>query len=242
MKKFYALALALMSFMAMSAQEFVVNHAGQAIKNGETIIVSEPHNTTIGAIGTKYEFNSDLTFVGESEGNVVVTGKLVGDIKDDSGLMIFTLCPSTCTYLENGVITNTFAYTPDKGSFDLQLHFGATSFVKNVEQPIVYAELDMTIQYDDADETALKFKLIISNDPDASVSSIATDNNGIRFANNALTLSLAKASSLEVFGATGARVKYVANVQNGTVDLSSLPTGIYFYRVAGKSGRIVIRK
>jgi hypothetical protein len=193
-------------------------------------------------MGTKYEFNADLVFVGESEGDVSVTGKLVGDIKDNSGLMSFSLCPTTCTYLVDGVISNTFAYTPDKGSLDLQLHFGAPSFVKDVEQPIVYAELDMTIQYDDADETALKFKLIISNDPDASVSSIASDNNGIRFANNALTLNLAKASSLEVFGATGARVKYVANVQNGTVDLSSLPTGIYFYRVSGKSGRFVIRK
>jgi hypothetical protein len=230
-----------MSFMAMSAQEFVVSHAGQAVKNGETIIVSEPHNTTLAALGTKYEFDSDLTFEGESEGDVTVTGRLVGSIKDDSDLMIFTLCPSTCTFLEDGVITNTFAYSPDNGGLDIKLHFGATGFVKDVEQPIVYAELDITIQYDDADETALNFKLIISNDPNASVSSVAKDSSVVRFANNNLYVNLDSATNVEVFSATGARVKVVKGVKNAAINMSNLQTGIYFYRAGKKTGKFIVK-
>jgi hypothetical protein len=237
MKKLYTLTLALASVMALSAKDFTVYHDGAAVSNGDKIVVAEPHNTTL-PFGTKYEFNADLQFQGQSDGNVTVEGKQVGDIKDTSGVMSFSLCPYTCTYLENGVISNTFGYESANGKLDLQLHFGASSFL-NIEQPVVYAELDMTVKYA-GDSNVLTFKLIITNDA-ASVGSIVSDGNNVSFYNNSLIVNIAKSSTLEVYSATGARVKAVAGVKNTTVDLSHLPTGIYIYRVANKSGKIIVR-
>jgi hypothetical protein len=99
----------------------------------------------------------------------------------------------------------------------------------------------MTIYYSEYPETTVKFKLVFCNDPNASVSSVAKDSSVVRFANNNLYVNLDSATNVEVFSATGARVKVVKGVKNAAINMSNLQTGIYFYRAGKKTGKFIVK-
>jgi hypothetical protein len=240
MKKFYFLLLTILGTVAtMSAQELNVYYGDKLVKNGDVITVSEPHTTTIPGLGTKYEFSSGIFVEGEAEADMTIHGDVTKFQSDYDG-MALSLCPKTCTYLDGTTIENTFEYDPSNGKVDIQLHLANANFA-NIEEPIVDVELDMTISYSEYPETTVKFKLIFCNDPNASVSSVAKDSSVVRFANNNLYVNLDSATNVEVFSATGARVKVVKGVKNAVINMSNLQTGIYFYRAGKKTGKFIVK-
>jgi hypothetical protein len=241
MKKIYFLLLTILGAMStVSAQEINVYFGGKLVKDGDVLTVSEPHNTVL-PMGTKYEFSSGITIEAEAEDNMTIVGTVTKFVSDYDG-MALSLCPKTCTYLEDGVLQNTFPFDPSNGALDIQLHLGTSSFVTGVAQPIVDVELDMSIAYTDyKEESEVKFKLIFCNDPSAAVASISKDNSLVKFANNNLTVNLDKAETVEIFSTTGARVKVVKAVKSATINLASLQKGLYFYRVGKKTGKFIVK-
>jgi hypothetical protein len=239
MKKFYFLLLTILGTVAtMSAQELNVYYGDKLVKNGDVITVSEPHTTTIPGLGTKYEFSSGIFVEGEAEADMTIRGDVTKFESSYDG-MALSLCPKTCTYQNGNVIENTFEFDPSNGKLDIQLHLG--NQFANIEEPIVDVELDVTILYTEYPETTVKFKLVFCNDPNASVSSVAKDSSVVRFANNNLYVNLDSATNVEVFSATGARVKVVKGVKNAAINMSNLQTGIYFYRAGKKTGKFIVK-
>jgi hypothetical protein len=222
----------------MSAQELNVYYGDKLVKNGDVITVSEPHTTTIPGLGTKYEFSSGIFVEGEAEADMTIRGDVTKFESSYDG-MALSLCPKTCTYQNGNVIENTFEFDPSNGKLDIQLHLG--NQFANIEEPIVDVELDVTILYTEYPETTVKFKLVFCNDPNASVSSVAKDSSVVRFANNNLYVNLDSATNVEVFSATGARVKVVKGVKNAAINMSNLQTGIYFYRAGKKTGKFIVK-
>jgi hypothetical protein len=242
MKKIYFLLLTILGAMStVSAQEITVRFGDKLVKNGDVLTVSEPHNTVM-PMGTKYEFSSGITVEAEAEDYISIVGT-VTKFESDYDDMSLSLCPvSSCTYLIDGMLQNTFLYYPSNGALDIQLHLGASKFVTGVAQPIVDVELDMSIAYTDyKEESEVKFKLIFCNDPSAAVASISKDNSLVKFANNNLTVNLDKAETVEIFSTTGARVKVVKAVKSATINLASLQKGLYFYRVGKKTGKFIVK-
>jgi hypothetical protein len=241
MKKIYFLLLTILGAMStVSAQEINVYFGDKLVKNGDVLTVSEPHNTVM-PMGTKYEFSSGITIEAEAEDNMTIVGTVTKFVSDYDGMSL-SLCPEQCTFLENGVLQNTFLYDPSNGALDIKLHLATSSFVTGVAQPIVDVELDMSIAYTDyKEESEVKFKLIFCNDPSAAVASISKDNSLVKFANNNLTVNLDKAETVEIFSTTGARVKVVKAVKSATINLASLQKGLYFYRVGKKTGKFIVK-
>jgi hypothetical protein len=189
-------------------------------------------------LGTKYEFSSGIFVEGEAEADMTIRGDVTKFESSYDG-MALSLCPKTCTYQNGNVIENTFEFDPSNGKLDIQLHLG--NQFANIEEPIVDVELDVTILYTEYPETTVKFKLVFCNDPNASVSSVAKDSSVVRFANNNLYVNLDSATNVEVFSATGARVKVVKGVKNAAINMSNLQTGIYFYRAGKKTGKFIVK-
>jgi hypothetical protein len=241
MKKFYFLLLTILGTVAtMSAQELNVYYGDKLVKNGDVITVSEPHTTPIPGIGSKYEFSSGLYVEGDAEADLTIHGEVTKFESSYDG-MALSLCPANkCSYLDGTSIETTFLYDPSNGKEDAQLHLANANFA-NIEEPVVDVELDMTIYYSEYPETTVKFKLVFCNDPNASVSSVAKDSSVVRFANNNLYVNLDSATNVEVFSATGARVKVVKGVKNAAINMSNLQTGIYFYRAGKKTGKFIVK-
>ena len=108
---------------------------------------------------------------------------------------------------------------------------------------IVNLTMELEIWATEDDENVFKFKSIFGNDPKASVSSLELTQGVVLKGNNLEYVGLG-ASNVVVCDLTGRIVKSGVVSGEGTIDLSTLPAGLYIYLVKGNSsykGKVRVR-
>ena len=148
--------------------------------------------------------------------------------------------PMQCQIINPGksLTTSKEIEEPDGTLEDLQIH--CTSF--NPEE-IVNLNVEVVIWASEDDENKFKFNTIMGNDPKASVKSIQLVQGVVLDGSSLKYVGLGE--SRVVVSDLSGRVFKVANVTGeGTIDLSTLPAGLYVYNVKGNNsyrGKLIVR-
>ena len=230
MKKFYLLLAAMAVCATMNAQEyFKVTCNDEVVKDGASCISKEKQE-----YGTIIQYSSGIHVqaLRDCTLNVSVTNT-------NKDIDIEFCWPMTCQLIKVGKeLTTSKEMEADGEPEDLGIHY--TSF--NAEE-IVNVTADISVWADEDAENVLKFGVIFGNDPDASVKSIQLVQGVVLDGSNLRYVGLGE--SRVVVSDLSGRVFKVANVTGeGTIDLSTLPAGLYVYNVKGNNAyrvKLIVR-
>jgi hypothetical protein len=237
MKKFYFLLLTMLSVMTVSAQDFAVKYNGSALANGATVNVTSEDIVTseiIAGVMNVYSMTPYFYVTGGEDGTFTVDY----EITETNGNGTFQFCyylqegTGQCVNTNHTVVDGYFNDDTNSG-FDMQYSYKGASM-----QPI---KATVKVKVTNNDSASVSFTIVYDSEATASVSSVAKDSSVVRFANNNLYVNLDSATNVEVFSATGARVKVVKGVKNAAINMSNLQTGIYFYRAGKKTGKFIVK-
>lgn len=232
MKKFYILALTLISFATASAQSLKIyqnvdedNDTYVEVTDGSVITVREVEKDGNAKYGYTFEFDPRLFIDGSQKGAITYTATRVGDFvnvgADDDTNYGYQVCPegTECNdALSTGATTISESFNfPGYGKLSLGIH-AITGSIKssNVTEPIGYAKVDYEFYYTSNPTDKRTFTVIFDNDPsNAGVSNITVDDNN-------------------------AKVEYF-NLNGVSIDSGNLTSGLYIKRQGSKVSKVVIK-
>lgn len=220
MKKL-VLSLAAVALAAtMSAQTFTVTVAGEAVENGSTVTNG---NFVADLLQfNMYQINPEVFVTSDKDCHAYIQ---IEAVEGDAQICAFGNCVPVAngkTVVKEGDMTAGVAINTEIES--------ATSTTKEG----AYTKAVITVWNDENENSEIKFTLIMDGDA-SGVNQILTSK-AVNFANNAINYDLTN-GSVEVYTLGGSLVKSVNVNGNGSVDLSTLPSALYIYRV--KDGKKV---
>ena len=234
MKKLYSLFAAIICAASLSAQNMTVTIDGHSIANGSTYekYYAEEELDDMDVYGlypkfiltSKVNGNCDATLVSIDKANDVA------------------FCFNGCEFLNAG---NNYSFTHSgkvvrKGEeHDLGIHVQHDNkWTENYTR-----ELNLTLVQKGETFTC---KIILGVDPEkaAGINGIGSKK-PVSFANNTLTFNIASAATVSLYSVTGSEVLKKDISTAGSISLSTLPKGVYIYKVSGTSktytGKIVVK-
>ncbi len=228
MNKTITSIIALLLGSAASHAVVTVTADGVNVADGSTITIDKnDFELKMGAPLFRWEGGTEITV----EGQFPITVNLISDGTDIQfcplGQQCYVLRESGDIFTGSGSITEQSNVVP--------VH---VSFMGKEELPVFHQYLDIEM----LDKGFNSFKVRIQFDTEhAGVENVTPDNYSISFSDNTLHFSVGTVSELNVWTVTGNRVINAMVDAVGSYDLAALPKGIYVYRLAGHTGKILVK-
>ncbi len=234
MKKLYSLFAAIICAASLSAQNMAVTIDGHSIANGSTYekYYAEEELDDMDVYGLYPKFILTSKVNGNCDATLVSIDKA-----DD-----VAFCFNGCEFLNAG---NNYSFTHSgkvvrKGEeYDLGIHVQHDNkWTENYTR-----ELNLTLVQKGETFTC---KIILGVDPEkaAGINSVGSKKT-VSFANNTLTFNIASAATVSLYSVTGTEVLKKDISTAGSISLSTLPKGVYIYKVNGASktytGKVVVK-
>ena len=234
MKKLYSLFVAIICAASLSAQNMTVTIDGHSIANGSTYekYYAEEELDDMDVYGLYPKFILTSKVNGNCDATLVSIDKA-----DD-----VAFCFNGCEFLNAG---NNYSFTHSgkvvrKGEeHDLGIHVQHDNkWTENYTR-----ELNLTLVQKGETFTC---KIILGVDPEkaAGINGVGSKKT-VSFANNTLTFNIASAATVSLYSVTGSEVLKKDISTAGSISLSTLPKGVYIYKVNGASktytGKVVVK-
>jgi hypothetical protein len=234
MKKLYSLFAAIICAASLSAQNMAVTIDGHSIANGSTYekFYAEEELDDMDVYGLYPKFILTSKVNGNCDATLVSIDKA-----DD-----VAFCFNGCEFLNAG---NNYSFTHSgkvvrKGEeHDLGIHVqNDNKWTENYTR-----ELNLTLVQKGETFTC---KIILGVDPEkaAGINGVGSKKT-VSFANNTLTFNIASAATVSLYSVTGSEVLKKDISTAGSISLSTLPKGVYIYKVNGASktytGKVVVK-
>ena len=234
MKKLYSLFAAIICAASLSAQNMAVTIDGHSIANGSTYekYYAEEELDDMDVYGLYPKFILTSKVNGNCDATLVSIDKA-----DD-----VAFCFNGCKFLNAG---NNYSFTHSgkvvrKGEeHDLGIHVQHDNkWTENYTR-----ELNLTLVQKGETFTC---KIILGVDPEkaAGINGVGSKKT-VSFANNTLTFNIASAATVSLYSVTGSEVLKKDISTAGSISLSTLPKGVYIYKVNGASktytGKVVVK-
>lgn len=234
MKKLYSLFAAIICAASLSAQNMAVTIDGHSIANGSTYekYYAEEELDDMDVYGLYPKFILTSKVNGNCDATLVSVDKA-----DD-----VAFCFNGCKFLNAG---NNYSFTHSgkvvrKGEeHDLGIHVQHDNkWTENYTR-----ELNLTLVQKGETFTC---KIILGVDPEKAAGINSVDSKKtVSFANNTLTFNIASAATVSLYSVTGSEVLKKDISTAGSISLSTLPKGVYIYKVNGASktytGKVVVK-
>lgn len=234
MKKLYSLFAAIICAASLSAQNMTVTIDGHSIANGSTYekYYAEEELDDMDVYGLYPKF----ILTSKANGNCDAT--LVSVDKADDVAFCFNGCVFTGAN-NNYTVNHTGVVVRKDMEYDLGIHVQHDNkWTENYTR-----ELNLTLTQKGETFTC---KIIIGVDPEkvAGINGVGSKK-PVNFANNILTFNIGSAATMSLYSVTGSEVLKKDISTAGSVSLSTLPKGVYIYKVSGTSktytGKIVVK-
>lgn len=234
MKKLYSLFAAIICAASLSAQNMAVTIDGHSIANGSTYekYYAEEELDDMDVYGLYPKFILTSKVNGNCDATLVSIDKA-----DD-----VAFCFNGCEFLNAG---NNYSFTHSgkvvrKGEeYDLGIHVQHDNkWTENYTR-----ELNLTLVQKGETFTC---KIILGVDPEkaAGINGVGSKK-PVSFANNTLTFNIVSAATVSLYSVTGTEVLKKDISTAGNISLSTLPKGVYIYKVNGASktytGKVVVK-
>lgn len=234
MKKLYSLLAAMVCAASLSAQNLTVTLDGQNIANGATVekyyAEEELDDMDVYGLYPKFILTSKVN------GNCDATLMSVDKAND------VAFCFNGCVFTgagNNYTVNHTGVATRKNTEYDLGIHVQHDNkWTENYTR-----ELDLTVTQKGETFTC---KIILGVDPEKAAGINGTGSKKpVSFASNTLTFNLGSAAKVSLYSVTGSEVLKKDINSTGSVSLSTLPKGVYIYKVNGTSkthtGKVVVK-
>ena len=235
MKKLYTLFAAMVCVASLTAQNMTVAIDGHTIANGSTYekyYTEDEYDEGMEEYGLFPKFILTSKVTGNCDATLVSVDKA-----DD-----VAFCFNGCEPLG---AANNYSFTHSgkavrKGEeHDLGIHVQHDNkWTENYTR-----ELDLTVTQKGETFTC---KIILGVDPEKAAGISGTGSKKpVSFANNTLTFNIASAATVSLYSVTGSEVLKKDISTAGSISLSTVPKGVYIYKVNGASktytGKVVVK-
>ena len=234
MKKLYSLLAAMVCAASLTAQNLTVTLDGQNIANGATVekyyAEEELDDMDVYGLYPKFILTSKVN------GNCDATLMSVDKAND------VAFCFNGCVFTgagNNYTVNHTGVATRKNTEYDLGIHVQHDNkWTENYTR-----ELDLTVTQKGETFTC---KIILGVDPEKAAGISGTGSKKpVSFASNTLTFNLGSVATVSLYSVTGSEVLKKDINSTGSVSLSTLPKGVYIYKVNGTSkthtGKVVVK-
>lgn len=234
MKKLYSLFAAMVCAASLTAQNMTVTIDGHTIANGATYekYYAEEESDDMDVYGLYPKFILTSKVNGNCDATLVSVDK-ADDVAFCFNGCVFTGADNNYTVQHSGVAIR-------KGNeYDLGIHVQHNNkWTENYTR-----ELDLTLTQKGETFTC---KIFLGVDPEKAASiNGAASKKPVSFANNTLTFNIGAAAAVSLYSVTGSEVLKKDINATGSVSLSTLPKGVYIYKVSGTNktytGKIVVK-
>lgn len=234
MKKLYSLFAAIICAASLSAQNMAVTIDGHSIANGSTYekYYAEEELDDMDVYGLYPKFILTSKVNGNCEAALVSVDK-ADDVAFCFNGCVFTGANNNYTVNHTGVVVR------KDMEYDLGIHVQHDNkWTENYTR-----ELNLTLVQKGETFTC---KIILGVDPEkaAGINGIGSKK-PVSFANNTLTFNIASAATVSLYSVTGSEVLKKDISTTGSISLSTLPKGVYIYKVNGASktytGKVVVK-
>lgn len=234
MKKLYSLFVAIICAASLSAQNMTVTIDGHSIANGSTYekYYAEEELDDMDVYGLYPKFILTSKVNGNCE------AALVSVDKADDVAFCFNGCVLTGAS-NNYTVNHTGVVVRKDMEYDLGIHVQHDNkWTENYTR-----ELNLTLVQKGETFTC---KIILGVDPEKAAGISGTGSKKpVSFANNTLTFNIASAATVSLYSVTGSEVLKKDISTAGSISLSTLPKGVYIYKVNGASktytGKVVVK-
>lgn len=234
MKKLYSLLAAMVCAASLTAQNLTVTLDGQNIANGATVekYYAEEELDDMDVYGLYPKFILTSKVNGDCDATLVSVDK-ANDV---------AFCFNGCFFTgagNNYTVNHTGVRIRKNTEYDLGIHVQHDNkWTENYTR-----ELDLTVTQKGETFTC---KIILGVDPEKAAGISGTGSKKpVSFANNTLTFNLGSAATVSLYSVTGSEVLKKDINSTGSVSLSTLPKGVYIYKVNGTSkthtGKVVVK-
>lgn len=219
---------------SLTAQNLTVTLDGQNIANGATVekyyAEEELDDMDVYGLYPKFILTSKVN------GNCDATLMSVDKAND------VAFCFNGCVFTgagNNYTVNHTGVATRKNTEYDLGIHVQHDNkWTENYTR-----ELDLTVTQKGETFTC---KIILGVDPEKAAGINGTGSKKpVSFASNTLTFNLGSAATVSLYSVTGSEVLKKDINSTGSVSLSTLPKGVYIYKVNGTSkthtGKVVVK-
>lgn len=235
MKKLYSLFAAIICAASLSAQNMAVTIDGHSIANGSTYekyYAEEEYDNE----WELYELHLRLILTSKVNGECNATLTSV-DKADDVEFCALNGCESASA--KNNYIVSHSNSLRKNTEENLDIHIKHDNkWTENYTR-----ELNLTLVQKGETFTC---KIILGVDPEkaAGINGVGSKKT-VSFANNTLTFNIASAATVSLYSVTGSEVLKKDISTAGSISLSTLPKGVYIYKVNGASktytGKVVVK-
>ena len=234
MKKLYSLFAAIICAASLSAQNMAVTIDGHSIANGSTYekYYAEEELDDMDVYGLYPKFILTSKVNGNCEAALVSVDK-ADDVAFCFDGCVFTGANNNYTVNHSGVVVR------KDMEYDLGIHVQHDNkWTENYTR-----ELNLTLVQKGETFTC---KIILGVDPEkaAGINGVGSKKT-VSFANNTLTFNIASAATVSLYSVTGSEVLKKDISTTGSISLSTLPKGVYIYKVNGASktytGKVVVK-
>jgi hypothetical protein len=234
MKKLYSLFAAIICAASLSAQNMTVTIDGHSIANGSTYekYYAEEELDDMDVYGLYPKFILTSKVNGNCEAALVSIDK-ADDVAFCFNGCVFTGANNNYTVNHTGVVVR------KDTEYDLGIHVQHDNkWTENYTR-----ELNLTLVQKGETFTC---KIILGVDPEkaAGINGVGSKKT-VSFANNTLTFNIASAATVSLYSVTGSEVLKKDISTAGSISLSTLPKGVYIYKVNGASktytGKVVVK-
>lgn len=235
MKKLYSLLAAMVCAASLTAQNLTVTLDGKNIANGATVekyYAEEEYENE----WELYELHLRLILTSKVNGECNATLTAV-DKADDVEFCALNGCESASA--KNNYIVSHSNRLRKNTEENLDIHIKHDNkWTENYTR-----ELDLTITQNGETFTC---KIILGVDPEkaAGINGVGSKRT-VSFANNTLTFNIASAATVSLYSVTGSEVLKKDISTAGSISLSTLPKGVYIYKLNGASktytGKVVVK-
>jgi hypothetical protein len=234
MKKLYSLFAAIICAASLSAQNMAVTIDGHSIANGSTYekYYAEEELDDMDVYGLYPKFILTSKVNGNCEAALVSVDK-ADDVAFCFNGCVFTGANNNYTVNHTGVVVR------KDMEYDLGIHVQHDNkWTENYTR-----ELNLTLVQKGETFTC---KIILGVDPEkaAGINGVGSKKT-VSFANNTLTFNIASAATVSLYSVTGSEVLKKDISTAGSISLSTLPKGVYIYKVNGASktytGKVVVK-
>jgi hypothetical protein len=255
MKKFFTLCAALLSTAATFAQEsttFSFVHDGQVVTNGSTLnITSADYNAIPAGDITFYspQYNPHLYAKNNTNSEVTLVATIEAIVNDENGVYVGICAGGDCF---------TLTATMQSTSKTTTLAPGATLDLEIEAKGTATTQLSDVLAFENSHNSSTRVSLQVAGSTtdvttitlnmgkkyETGLAHVASSTSKVALHGRTLNYNFgsAAARTLRVYNVSGAAVmSQTLSGAQGTVSLTSLPAGIYIYKLGDACGKVVLK-
>ncbi|MBD5325500.1 MAG: T9SS type A sorting domain-containing protein [Bacteroides sp.] len=222
MKKIFTSLLMLGAMFAASAQNFTVGSIDGPVANGATITVGYVVDPLFG----EYSWDPELTIKANKAGSYTISATA-----SVSGVVQFCGFTGNC-----GILRPSESRTGSIGAGqEVPMQLDIMYQESLLEKPV---SMDVTVT--DGSET-VSFTVNFVNTEHAGISDVAVNSVAFRVSGRTLSYSLENPANFTLYNISGRQVMSRSLSGTGSVNLASIPAGVYVYRCGDTTGKIIVK-